>query len=307
MNIHKSNSDNFLWFIESITEKEQTFNIKGWICSFTHRIDDLFFNDELMKINFIERPDVKEFYVDILSDKCGFNFEISKNLFQESVYVISDNIKYELGTMLKWFVYYSGYNNLNKDLIVVENFYKNPDLIRDYAINNLNFIGTDFHKGKRSEQKFVLDGTKEHLEYILGRNIINWDFERYANGVFQYCTADQPIVYHVDSQSMAGVVFLTKNAPLNSGTSFYKSKFTDKFRFETATLEDPDYVRTFTGDYNINPNFYDSTLYEKVDEVANVYNRLVIWDAKKIHAATRYFGDDLHNSRFFHLFFFDVI
>ena len=53
-------------------------------------------------------------------------------------------------------------------------------------------------------------------------------------------------------------------------------------------------------------NFYDSTSYEVVDKVANVYNRLVLWDAKAIHAATNYFGDSIENARFFQLFFFDV-
>jgi len=31
-----------------------------------------------------------------------------------------------------------------------------------------------------------------------------------------------------------------------------------------------------------------------------------MWDAKTIHAATEYYGDNMYNSRFFHLFFFDV-
>jgi hypothetical protein len=37
-----------------------------------------------------------------------------------------------------------------------------------------------------------------------------------------------------------------------------------------------------------------------------VYNRLVLFDAKNIHAAVNYFGDTKENSRFFHLFFFDI-
>ena len=33
----------------------------------------------------------------------------------------------------------SGFNNTKKDLVVVDNFYKDPDMVRNYAINNLNF------------------------------------------------------------------------------------------------------------------------------------------------------------------------
>ena len=49
-----------------------------------------------------------------------------------------------------------------------------------------------------------------------------------------------------------------------------------------------------------------TSTYEVVDTVANVYNRLVMFDSKSIHAATGYFGDAIENARFFHLFFFDV-
>ena len=131
---------------------------------------------------------------------------------------------------------------------------------------------------------------------------MNWNSPEYANGVFQYCVASDPIVYHVDTQQFAGVVFLTPDAPLSSGTATYKSKITGKFRLDGS---DPDYEKTFKG-VSKEMNFYDSSTYELVDRVANVYNRLVLWDAKSIHAATQYFGDDINNSRFFQLFFFDV-
>ena len=52
--------------------------------------------------------------------------------------------------------------------------------------------------------------------------------------------------------------------------------------------------------------FLNPNLYEKVDEVGNVYNRLVLWDAQLIHAASEYFGDNPENSRLFHLFFFNI-
>ena len=53
-------------------------------------------------------------------------------------------------------------------------------------------------------------------------------------------------------------------------------------------------------------NYLDGTQFEKTDEVSNIYNRLVIFDAKKIHAATNYFGDNIHDSRLFQLFFFNL-
>ena len=51
----------------------------------------------------------------------------------------------------------------------------------------------------------------------------------------------------------------------------------------------------------------DKTQWEAVDNIGNVYNRLVIFDAHYIHAVTEYFGEDINNSRLFQLFFFNVI
>lgn len=307
MDIHSSKNSNILWFIESLIDNEESYLIKGWVCSYSVKIDDLVLDDVELNVSFKEREDVLEYYSDCYKQNSGFEIEVSKQDIHKVLYVKSNYSFYELGSLTKWLVYYSGYNNSNKDLIVIDNFYKNPDMIREYTMNNLVFESSNYNKGQRSTERFILDGTKEKLEYILGREITNWNHYKYANGIFQYCTADQPIVYHVDAQSMAAVVFLTKNAPLDTGTAFFRSKSTGEYRFEEASLENETYVKAFTGDYNSNPNFYDSTLHDKVDEVGNIYNRLVIWDAKKIHAATKYFGDNIENSRYFQLFFFDVI
>jgi transcription antitermination factor NusA-like protein len=50
----------------------------------------------------------------------------------------------------------------------------------------------------------------------------------------------------------------------------------------------------------------DRNAWELVDTVGNVFNRLVIFDSKLIHAASEYFGSNIHDSRLFHLFFFDA-
>ena len=85
---------------------------------------------------------------------------------------------------------------------------------------------------------------------------------------------------------------------------------------EITEIRVDDKVITWSGDLADNTqrtvasndaNFYDSTQYELMDEVANVYNRLVLFNAKRIHAATKYFGDSIENARFFQLFFFDVV
>lgn len=199
----------------------------------------------------------------------------------------------------------SGFSDSYSNLIIVDNFYSNPDAIREYVINNLDFQPSTYHKGKRT-QPFILDGTKERLEQILGRKIINWGHTGYANGVFQYCTPEDLIVYHIDKQMFAGIVFLTPNAPLRSGTQTFKSKVNGATRFPSSGADPIAFDAVFkAGGSGKDYNFYDSTHLEVVDSVANVYNRLLLWDARAIHAAEKYFGNTINNSRLFQVFFFD--
>ena len=199
----------------------------------------------------------------------------------------------------------SGFNTSQANLIVVDNFYSDPDAIREYAINNLSFQTSNYHKGKRTKP-FILDGTKERLEQILGRKIANWNHPGYANGVFQYCTPEDLIVYHIDKQMFAGVVFLTPNAPLRCGTQTFKSKVNGVTRFPVDALDQASFDAVFkAGASGKEYNFYDSTHLDVVDSIANVYNRLLLWDARAIHAAEKYFGNSIHNSRLFQVFFFD--
>jgi hypothetical protein len=178
--------------------------------------------------------------------------------------------------------------------VVVDNFYKNPDSVRNFALGLTFNEHSEYHKGKRTNECYRFDGLKEEFERIIGSKITNWD--KYGtNGCFQTCIAGDQIVYHYDGQEYAGVLFLTPDAPPNTGTSFYRSKYTKTMK----TTEETDKVVFKNG-------FLDSTEFEMVDTVGNVYNRLVLFDAKLIHAATQYFGNNLNNGRLFQLFFFDI-
>ena len=178
--------------------------------------------------------------------------------------------------------------------VVVDNFYKNPDKMREFALKQ-NFVeNPKYHKGKRAiDSSFRFPELKIQFESILGKQITNWDMYE-VNGCFQYCIAEDKAVYHCDLQTYAGIIYLTPDAPPQAGTSFYRSKHTKKMKLE----EDDDIVFS-TGNY-------DSTQFELVDTVGNLYNRLILFDAKMFHAAPVYFGNQLKNGRLFQLFFFDL-
>jgi hypothetical protein len=307
---HKSNFSDIFWYIDSVNQKDNNlYEVNGWIFCETGTIQKIRIeNNEYSKKKYAKniREDVKSFYPNIPDKFIGWTFTVDSNLINSPIDVILDSgLEYRnIGNINSWVVFNSGFNpNSYKDIIVVDNFYMNPDLVRNHAINNLSFLESDYHRGKRSDSKFILNGTLEKFEEILGRKIYNWNNPNYANGIFQYCTSTDPIVYHVDSQNYAAMVYLTPNAPLQSGTATYRSIYTKQTKFDDTNMEF--YDKTFKGLSN-ELNFYDKTSFELVDNIANVYNRLILFNSKYIHAAVNYFGDTKDNSRFFHLFFFDI-
>ena len=200
-------------------------------------------------------------------------------------------------------------SDLKKRFIVVEDFYENPQYVREFALRQFFHSGGlgKGYMGNRTGDFFFAPDMKDVLESIIGKKINNWYDGDYCNGVFQHCCKDDRLVYHCDEQDWAGAIYLNPDAPHKAGTSFYASKRNGQRGGAGCELDEE---VVFAGDFNSpekdeNP-FLNPNLYEKVDEVGNIYNRLVLFDAHLIHAASEYFGETPENSRLFHLFFFNV-
>jgi len=305
---HESSCEDIIWNIDFINQVGSSYKIIGWIASKTSKIIGLQLNKQNISYDVIDRPDVKNVYPFLQTSHVGVEFIINKEDIKKSLQIIvkGDVIAkvYNIGSLEHWFVIKSGFTNASKSLIIVDNFYNDPDIIRDYVIKKVKFDYSEYHTGKRSLDRFILEGTKEKFEELLGCPILNWNHPNYANGKFQYCTSYDHVVYHIDTQNYAAMVYLTPDAPLQTGTASYRSKLTGATRFDNGETGEL-YQKTFKGVSN-ELNFYDKTSWEEVDRVANVYNRLVMFDSKRLHSATEYFGDALENARLFHLFFFDI-
>jgi glycosyltransferase involved in cell wall biosynthesis len=185
--------------------------------------------------------------------------------------------------------------NEKPKLWVVDDFYADPYAVREFALKQEFEENLDYYKGNRSKNQFIVPGTKEAFEKIIGKKITNWTETHGMCGRFQYCTAQDDLVYHCDGQTLAGMVYLTPDAPVSCGTSLFAHK-------RTGLRNENDF-----GDVDVfgETGFYDRTKFELVDTAGNVFNRLVLFDAKCIHSANEYFGTHITNSRLFHLFFFD--
>lgn len=294
--------------VDLVNKENDHYQIIGWIGSTEDEIVDILIDGEPVHYTKLLRNDVNNFHKDLIGDTLGFEISLHESNVNKYISVVLKNSKVidNVYCFLQRVVEFSGFKKTSKDVMVVDNFYADPDLVREYTMNNLEFKPSGYHKGQRSTSKFILEGTKEKLEEVIGKKIKNWNYKEYANGVFQFCTADQPIVYHVDTQMYAAMVYLTPDAPPQTGTAMYRSKVNGISSFPgNDTRMGEDYYNTFKGT-NSEMNFYDGTHFEKIDDVGNVYNRLVIFNSSQIHAATEYFGDAIDNARYFHMFFFDV-
>jgi hypothetical protein len=181
-------------------------------------------------------------------------------------------------------------------VIVVDDFLSDPDGVRRIALAE-PFV--KMHSaGLRTERQFLhLAPYRERFERLLGQRLMNWD-DNDANGRFQLCVATDAVPYHTDTQSMAGVLFLTPNAPIAAGLSFLRGRLTGLRR---RSLDPLLMAMTYGGGAE-----FDSARWEETDRIGNIYNRLVLFDAQLAHGASAYFGSTKEDGRLFQNFFFNL-
>ena len=181
----------------------------------------------------------------------------------------------------------------NKRLFVVDGFYQDPNAVRELALQQEYTEDLRYYKGLRSTMAYRTDEMKQEFEKIIGEEINNWDNYGFS-GSFQLTTAEDPQVYHCDQQRWAAMIYLTPGAPFESGTRLHIHKQT-----WLSHGNEPNIGDAFAG------GFFDSHKFDIVASAGNVFNRLVIMDAKHIHSAGTYFGNSKETGRLIQLFFFD--
>lgn len=181
-------------------------------------------------------------------------------------------------------------------LIIIDNFYKNVDEVREFALKQ-NFSVTGNYPGNRTIS-YANEAIKSEIQKFIepfGGKITSFPIETNSyNGAFQYTTSRERSWVHIDSyNNWAGVLYLTPNAPLDSGTSFYKIK-------DNSMLNDIS-VKEYADKFS-----QDLTKWDKVDKVGNVFNRLILFNSKRYHMSDNYFGNEKNDSRLFQTFFFSA-
>lgn len=186
-------------------------------------------------------------------------------------------------------------------ILVIDNFYNNPDSIRNYALK-LEFDRKGNFPGYRSSN-YLIEEAKEKIQNLLlpsAGKIINWisDPVDSFTGSFQICTYTERTWIHTDEyNNWAGVLYLTPDAPISSGTAFYQHKESKIFKIENSEIDNV---------LNTRDNCFDYTKWEKTDVICNRYNRLVLFRADLYHASLDYFGFLNTNCRLTQVFFLET-
>lgn len=302
--MHLTLSKNFIGRIDNVSKEDKFYRVRGWVVPTVVADTCSIGCDGFISISPEERQDVYEFYrkENLNFLRSGFNIILEPKTETTNIYV-NDELVFEVHAEILESILLPNIQT-KPELIVVDNFYKDVDAVRAYALKQEFVARKEYHKGKRTVKAFIPSWIQGAFESYLGRPIREFTG---ATGIFQYCTAEDQVVYHNDSQEYAAMVYLSPNAPLSSGTSTYKSKITGLMH--SATVKDAAEHNTTISELNsknFNGNsFYDKHNLELVDSVANVYNRLVIFNAQALHSATSYYGTTKENARLFHLFFFN--
>lgn len=192
-------------------------------------------------------------------------------------------------------------------LKVVDGFYRDPDAVRAFALEQEYHEDLRHYKGLRTRERYLWPYLREDLQAHLGGSQITDWLDQPANGCFQQTKSSDPIVWHSDTQDYAAAVYLTPNAPVSAGTSFWRNRTHGCRRppshpMERGRFADPLAVQN---DVYSPYNLTHGDDWELVDRIGGVYNRLVIWDASLIHSASSYEGfEDF--TRLVQLFFFSV-
>ena len=213
---------------------------------------------------------------------------------------------------------------MRTNLIVIDDFYNNVDSVREFALAQDFYIKGNY-PGARTEN-FINESTKNQIQDIIypySGNVTNWmddqpkDLLHFAQsdnvqnnpylhkdetstekgtgytGAFQISYAsDRSWIHTDDNNNWAGVLYLTPDAPTVGGTGFYRSKINGSIYGQN--------------DNDVGPYGQDKSKWDLVNEVHNIYNRLILFRSDQWHTSMEYFGNDNETGRLTQVFFFNT-
>lgn len=187
----------------------------------------------------------------------------------------------------------------NHQFIIIENFYKTPELVRNYAIDSFDY-SIKYPYGSRSSIVYYNEYIFNKLNYyinVFGKSIIN-DFISSVNGSFLYLTKkiNRNSWIHIDQEhDWAGVIYMNNLENPTFGTKFF--------------IEYNQYSKNIVlHNENLNDSYYcNENKFITCDTIGNKFNKLVIYRSNIYHGITKPFGINKNDCRITQTFFLDNI
>lgn len=199
---------------------------------------------------------------------------------------------------------------------VVDNFYDNPNAIRKFALaqqykfrheeGDIGYV----YPGCRTKDLYELDS--EIQEKVLKKLVSVFHIPEHDHMRWAISSSFQSVsevykhgVIHTDTNTIfAGVLYLTPDAPLNSGTSLYRKNATfTQEKYKQACDQNDE--RFKAGQIVMDTGFH--SMFDEVVRINNVYNTIILFEGDIFHAANNFFGSTLEDSRLAQVFFVNKI
>lgn len=204
---------------------------------------------------------------------------------------------------------------MGKSIIVIDNFYSNPNSVRELALESELFDKCDLSEnfsGNESIYNFYCDELVNKFQNILGSKI-KIDENNNAFGRFRFSQKNdvRKTRVHFDNRDWSAVIYLTDVNCTNAGTVFVEHRETgligpphdldglESFGCQTAA----DFDRRFVLPYTLDSQAWSIHL-----RVPFKYNRLILFRGKELfHSHTHGFGEIFEDARLTQNFFFNTI
>ncbi|WP_308201946.1 DUF6445 family protein [Bacillus thuringiensis] len=194
-------------------------------------------------------------------------------------------------------------------LFVIDNFYSDPDKIRDFAIKTNDYIKSGYNYETR--KLYYNESIINSFEKIIGEEIVV-DPAGMGFGSLNYFTEDDNIHHytHYDGAKWVALVYLVPNEFVGKGGLYIcRHKKSGLIGPPNQNwLEEHDFSSFEEWKEKVyTPDQTDLKAWETTMFIGMKYNRLIIKKAGEMfHRGTKGFGTHPGNSKLFHRFFFQT-
>ena len=191
---------------------------------------------------------------------------------------------------------------------IIDDFFDSPKEVRDYALSQRFYKRPGNYPGIRTDRISDINPSLFHHTinkvtslYFNKDNLVEYDsicnFQLIDGGYVDGWIHQDDLGYF----DVAGVIYLTPDAPIKCGTSIYKAI--------SSVIECPKLppVQFTSDDECFEQHTKEQSLFNsqflKIADIGNVYNRAVIYPVTDWHTQSGFFGKNKEDSRLTMVFF----